>query len=143
MVCTTERVNSVNRKGNWPRPSATTDGQKVTVRLACIDAPETAQGVGGVEACATLRQLVDGEGLEICPQTTDRYGRTVAEVYSNGRNLSLELVRTGSAYVYRQYFSGCDANAYLEAEAQAKKWRQGVWRWGGGEVKPWEFKKGA
>jgi hypothetical protein len=50
--------------------------------------------------------------------------------------------RTGpdGAYAYRDYLGGCDANAYLDAEAQAERFRQGVWRWGN-EVKPWDFRK--
>ena len=54
--------------------------------------------------------------------------------------VSLEMVRLGMAYAYRQYLSGCDENAYLGAEAQAERGRQGVWRWGN-EVKPWDFRK--
>lgn len=100
-------------------------GESVTIRLACIDAPELAQGASG--AAAT--------------QTVDRYGRTVAEVYANGRNLNVEMVRRGKAYVYWQYLSGCDANdAYLKAESEAQRSRQGVWR-SGNEVKPWDFRR--
>ena len=46
----------------------------------------------------------------------------------------------GLAYAYRDYLGGCDANAYLDAEAQAERYRQGVWRWGN-ELKPWDFRK--
>ena len=46
----------------------------------------------------------------------------------------------GMAYAYRQYLSGCDESAYLGAEGQAERYRQGVWRWGN-EVKPWDFRK--
>lgn len=116
------------------------NGQKVTVRLACIDAPETAQGQSGTDATQVLKQLLSNGSLELRPQTIDKYGRTVAEVYAGGRNVNLELVRLGLAYAYRQYLSGCDGNAYLGAEAQAERGRQGVWRWGN-EVKPWEFRK--
>lgn len=115
-------------------------GQKVTIRMACIDAPETAQGESSTQATLVLKQLLSAGGLEIRPQTVDRYGRTVAEVYAGGRNVNLEMVRLGMAYAYRQYLSGCDENAYLGAEAQAERGRQGVWRWGN-EVKPWDFRK--
>jgi micrococcal nuclease len=116
------------------------NGQKVTIRLACIDAPETAQGQSGAVATQTLKQLLAAGPLEIKPQTVDRYGRTVAEVFSGGRNVNLEMVRMGAAYVYRQYLSGCDESAYLGAESQAERYRFGVWRWGN-EVKPWDFRK--
>lgn len=118
----------------------TSKGQKVTVRLACIDAPETAQGQSGTDATQRLSQLLSNGSLELRPQTIDKYGRTVAEVYAGGRNVNLELVRMGLAYAYRDYLSGCDANAYLDAESQAERFRQGVWRWGN-EVKPWDFRK--
>ena len=116
------------------------NGQKVTIRMACIDAPETAQGESGAQATLVLKQLLGSGPLEIRPQTVDRYGRTVAEVYAGGRNVNLEMVRLGMAYAYRQYLSGCDESAYLGAEAQAERGRQGVWRWGN-EVKPWDFRK--
>ena len=115
-------------------------GQKVTIRMACIDAPETAQGESGTQATLVLKQLLGTGPVEIRPQTVDRYGRTVAEVYAGGRNVNLEMVRLGMAYAYRQYLNGCDENAYLGAEAQAERSRQGVWRWGN-EVKPWDFRK--
>ena len=118
----------------------TAKGQKVTVRLACIDAPETAQGQSGTDATQMLKQLLANGSLELRPQTIDKYGRTVAEVYAGGRNVNLEMVRLGMAYAYRQYLSGCDENAYLGAEAQAERGRQGVWRWGN-EMKPWDFRK--
>ena len=115
------------------------NGQKETIPLACIDAPETAQGESGAQATLVLKQLLGAGPVEIRPQRVDRYGRTVAEVYAGGRNVNLEMVRLGMAYAYRQYLSGCDENAYLGAEAQAERGRQGVWRWGN-EVKPWDFR---
>lgn len=115
-------------------------GEPVTIRLACIDAPETAQGQSGAEATSFLGWLLSGGNLEVRPQTVDRYGRTVAEVYSGGRNVNLEMVRLGQAYAYRDYLRGCDENAYLSAESQAQQSRQGVWRWGN-EVKPWDFRR--
>ncbi len=118
----------------------TSGGQKVTIRMACIDAPETAQAQSGAEATNMLKWLLANHPLEIRPQTTNRYGHTVAEVYANGRNVNLEMVRIGTAYAYRHYLRGCDANAYLDAESQAERSRQGVWRWGN-EMKPWDFRK--
>lgn len=116
------------------------NGKAVTIRLACIDAPETAQGQAGADATTALRQLVGAGSLAIRPQAMDRYGRTVAEVYAGGRNVNLALVRSGAVFVYRQYLNGCDQDAYLEAESQAQRARQGVWRWGYLRP-PWEFRQ--
>lgn len=119
----------------------TSEGQRVTIRLACIDAPETAQGESGAAATQALKQMLAGRSLEIAPQTIDRYGRTVAEVYANGRNVNLKMVEVGAAYVYRQYLSGCNQDAYLSAEQQAGRNREGVWRSGGTEERPWDFRR--
>ena len=116
------------------------NGQKATIRLACIDAPERAQGEAGTQATAYLRQLLSAGGLEIQPHTVDRYGRTVAEVSAGGRNVNLEMVRGGWAYAYRQYLHGCDEAAYLGAESQAEQRHLGVWRWGDTQQRPWDFR---
>ena len=115
-------------------------GKALTVRLACIDAPETAQGMLGSIAREALHGLVGSAPLELRVQTRDRYGRTVAEVFAGGVNVGLEMVRRGDVFVYRQYLSGCDASTYLAAEAQAERSRAGVWRWGNVE-RPWDFRK--
>lgn len=115
-------------------------GHTVTVRLACIDAPETAQGESGSQATLHLKRMVAQGPLELRPQTVDRYGRIVAEVIADGRNVNLEMVRAGMAYAYRRYLSGCDKSAYLGAERLAEQRQLGVWRLGSSVQKPWDFR---
>ena len=83
--------------------------------------------------------LVPGS-LQLRPLTVDRYGRTVAEVLAGGRNVGLDMVRRGDAFVYHQYLQGCDENAYLAAEAHAQRFRQSAWRWEYVE-RPWHFRR--
>lgn len=116
-------------------------GQPITIRLACIDAPETAQRPHGAEATAALRKLLAAGSVQIRPQTVDRYGRTVAEVFAGGRNVNLEMVRIGAAFVYHQYLRDCDANAYKQAERQAQQSRRGVWMSAQGLERPWDFRR--
>jgi len=72
-----------------------------TLRLACIDAPETAQSPYGVAARRYLQQrLRIGQEVTIQPKTIDRYGRTVAEVISD-ININLVMVEDGQAYPLR------------------------------------------
>jgi micrococcal nuclease len=120
------------------------DGAKrVTIRLACIDAPEMSQKPYGMAARQQLQALAPvGSVVSIKVKTTDRYGRTVAEVYRNGRSVNLAMVSTGEAFAYRQYLSGCDQAAYLGAEAAAQRQRLGVWAVPGGIEKPWDFRRG-
>lgn len=117
-------------------------GRTLTVRLACIDAPETAQSPWGQQAREQLQQwLPIGSAVTLAVQTTDRYGRSVAEVISD-RNLNLALVETGRAFVYRQYLRRCDGARYLQAERQASERRLGVWQEKGGIQRPWDFRRG-
>ena len=111
-------------------------GQAVTVRLACIDAPETAQSPHGKQARSYLQQrLPVGREVSLEVKTTDRYGRSVAEVISD-ININLVLVEDGQAFAYRQYLSGCDAKEYLDAEYRASRRRYGVWQVEGGITRP-------
>ena len=117
-------------------------GKALTVRLACIDAPETAQTPYGLKSRQYLQQrLPIGREVSLNIKTTDRYGRSVAEVISES-NINLALVEDGQAFAYRQYLRGCDAKAYLEAEDRASPARIGVWQVPGGITRPWDFRRG-
>ena len=117
-------------------------GKAITVRLACIDAPETAQSPYGQQARRYLLQrLPIGREVSLDVKTTDRYGRSVAEVFS-GVNINLALVEDGQAFAYRQYLGGCNAKAYLDAEGRASRRRVGVWQVPGGITRPWDFRRG-
>ena len=117
-------------------------GRAITVRLACIDAPETAQSPYGAQSRRYLQQrLPVGQRVNLAIKTTDRYGRAVAEVIS-GVNINLALVEEGQAFAYRQYLRGCNAKEYLGAEARASKRRLGVWQVPGGITRPWVFRRG-
>ena len=114
-----------------------------TVRLACIDAPEMTQRPYGVESRQLLRQLLPiGSEVSLKQQTTDRYGRTVAEVFIGQNNINQYLISRGQSFVYRRYLSQCDASKYLLLERQAQKIGVGVWSVGAAGIqRPWDFRK--
>jgi endonuclease YncB( thermonuclease family) len=117
------------------------NGKAVTVRLACIDAPETAQSPYGQQSRRYLQQrLPVGSTVTLNEKTRDRYGRTVAEVISD-TNINLAMVEDGQAFPYRQYLGGCDAKEYLDAEYRASRRRYGVWQVLGGITRPWDFRR--
>ena len=119
-----------------------TGGRAITIRLACIDAPETAQSPWSRQSRAYLIQrLPRGREVSIQPHTTDRYGRTVAEVISD-ININLVMVEDGQAFAYRRYLSSCAAKEYLDAEYRASRHRYGVWQVEGGITRPWDFRRG-
>jgi len=116
-------------------------GKALTVRLACIDAPENSQTPYGLKSRQHLQQrLPIGNEVSLNIKTTDRYGRSVAEVFS-GVNINMALVEDGQAFAYRQYLGGCDAKSYLEAEERASRRRLGVWQVPGGITRPWDFRR--
>ncbi|WP_254217210.1 thermonuclease family protein [Synechococcus sp. CCY 9618] len=102
--------------------------QRITIRLACIDAPETAQRPYGQQAREALQRRLP-------------IGRTVAEVFSD-TNINLALVEAGLAFAYRRYLGPCDAGAYLGAEDRARRQGLGVWGVPGGLTRPWDFRRG-
>ncbi|MBD1848096.1 thermonuclease family protein [Cyanobacteria bacterium FACHB-63] len=102
----------------------------VTVRLACVDAPEMKQAPYGQQAANRLKQLLpQGKAVQLRSVTTDRYGRMVAEVYVDGQSINLTLVQEGQAVVYREYLNGCaeTKSQYLQAENVAKQKKLGFW----------------
>ena len=87
----------------------TSAGEKV--RLACIDTPELrgkrADPVPAKAARDYLRGLVVGEKVGLRRITTDRYGRTVGELYLNGSNVQQQLVASGHASIFWKYAHQC------------------------------------
>ena len=115
-------------------------GENVTIRLACIDSPELAQDFGqrAKEHLQTLLPI--DTPIAMRTVDTDRYGRTVAEIFSQGHNINLSLVESGHAVAYRQYLSNCDRQAYLNAEAIARENRLAFWSQPN-PVMPWDFRR--
>lgn len=116
-------------------------GRLLTIRMACIDAPEMAQKPYGARAREALQKLAPvGAEVTLEVQTTDRYGRSVAQVFRGGENLNLALVRQGAAFAFRKYLGQCQALRYLSAEGEAEFRRAGVWATPGGITRPWDWR---
>ena len=121
-------------------PSGT---NKTTVRLACIDAPETSQAPYGNDARQALQaELQIGTEVGLRPKATDRYGRTVAEVLRGNTNINQALVAAGAAFVYWQFIEGCDRETYSRLENEARLKSLGVWAVPGGIQRPWDYRRG-
>ena len=118
-------------------------GETVTVRLACIDAPELAQTPWGPAATERLRQLTPRDStIQFREADTDRYGRTVAEVYANGQNVNLQLVQEGYAVVFTQFLSSCPETGSALQAAEAEAQQQGLNFWSqSNPVMPWDYRR--
>lgn len=107
------------------------------LRLAGIDCPESDQPYGA-EATEATKVLALNIEVTVKPITTDRYGRTVAEVtLQDGRSLSHELVKVGACWWYRKYAPSDVELKRLEREARTQ--RLGLWATES-PVSPWEWR---
>ena len=113
-------------------------GQTVRVRLAGIDTPERGQP-WATQSKKALSARVFGKEVRVNEVATDRYGRTVGEVYADDVCVGCELVRDGHAWVYRHF---TDDPVLLELEAHARAARRGLWSLPENErVPPWEWRR--
>ena len=85
------------------------------IRLNCIDAPELRSTryklKEPIKARASrdfLRDLILGKEVVIKRKTTDRYGRTVAELEVDGVNVNELMVHEGFADVDQRYADQCE-----------------------------------
>jgi micrococcal nuclease len=113
-------------------------GAKVKVRVLSIDAPELAhngnKAACGSKAAATrLRSLLSGQKVTVTgdprSDAVDRYGRKLAYVELDGRDVGLQLVKEGLVEAW--YPSGEPEPerfaAYAEAQSVARQKRTGSW----------------
>ena len=115
--------------------------QRIKVRLACIDAPETSQSPYGMESRRALQGLLPiGSEVTLRTKAVDRYGRSVAEVLKGATNINQQQVASGNAFVYWQYINGCDRQTYSRLENDARLKRAGVWSVTDGIQRPWNYR---
>ena len=145
-LCITTSANAatVVSVGDGDTIRVSEGSRRLTIRLACIDAPETSQRPWGARSTAFLKQLTPvGSVVTLRVQTTDRYGRTVAELLNHRGNVNQLMVEAGQAFAYRRYLRQCDSQRYLQLENEAQRQGTGVWSVGpSGITRPWDYRKG-
>lgn len=112
------------------------DGAKVKIRMANIDAPEKDQTFG-MESRLSLLDMVQKKQVHIKSQAIDQYGRMVATVSIDGRNINEEQVKHGMAWEYSHFHS--DRN-YVALQKEAQQARRGLWTQSI-PLPPWEWRK--
>lgn len=119
--------------------------EKLKVRFSCIDAPELKQQLGR-DSRDYLRTLISSSGGKVGLNviTTDRYGRSVAEVWVQNDGtpelVQSKMVLAGMAYGYERYKSDCPSwDAVKASQEYAKSNKIGLWA--GNYQKPWEYRK--
>jgi endonuclease YncB( thermonuclease family) len=121
----------------------TPGNERVRVRLAAIDAPESGQAYGTV-ARRALAELVFQRNVMVEWSKRDNYGRVVGKVLLHGADVNLRMVELGLAWHYKAYAveqSAAERRRYAAAEAGARARRLGLWR-DPAPVAPWTFRHG-
>jgi micrococcal nuclease len=111
-------------------------GEGEEIRLSGVLAP----GAGGETALAgtedaardALTRALHDKTVSLTPveQSSDRYGRTLAQVFADGLWVQATLLRTGEVRAAPDLASAPCANALLAAEAEARDGRLANWRGG-------------
>ena len=113
------------------------NGKAEKIRLAGVDCPEKDQPFGQAAKRFTL-DLAAQKVVTVKVETTDRYGRTVAEVFlPDGQSLNRELVRAGYAWWYRHYSKDASLGT-LEKDARLAG--RGLWA-DSSPISPWEWRR--
>ena len=115
-------------------------GVAMDFRLADIDAPELDQPYGRA-AKQQLMALAVGKQLVLVPLDTDRYGRTVAQVWIGDTHVNAELVKRGAAWFYSEF---ARSPALYQVEQEARDAKRGLWALPlKDRIEPWEWRKRA
>lgn len=113
-------------------------GETIKVRFLLVDTPETKHPSKGVQPWGkeasnfTKAKLKKAKKIQLDFDKSgykgDKYGRKLAYVYVDGKDLNLELVRKGYARVAYIYAPNTTNKAkYLNAQAKAKKEKLRIW----------------
>lgn len=122
--------------------AVTAQNKQIKVRLAGIDAPERGQPFGKASKQA-LSDLAFDRDVILDGDKVDRYGRLVAKIEVDGRDINLEMVARGFAWWYRTYAAEQtpdDRKLYEAAESDARRARLSLWS-ESGPVPPWEWRR--
>ena len=122
-------------------------GLTLSVRLVGIDAPETSKrGNPGQPFSNRSRQMLYGlvyqKQIQLVSHGKDRFNRQLAQVFYEGKNINLEMIRHGLAEVYRGKLPGdLDAAAFIKAQENARSAMTGIWGLGGAYESPREWRR--
>ncbi len=124
-----------------------TDGDTIRIgderiRFSGIDAPEIKQTCiyqeiefkCGEFSKNLLIEKISNQQVSCIRESTDQYGRTLAECFVGKESLSSYLVREGYAFAYRKY-----SDKFIPDEEYAQSKGNGMWSMD--FMFPWDFRK--
>jgi len=126
------------------------DTPTIEIRMFGIDAPEISQlcerSDGSCYACGKrsekyLSGLLAHEEATYWFTGQSTYGRPVATIIADGRDVNLEMVRQGHAIVYERFLEDAEMKkVYLDAQKEAESKKRGIWQ--GAFIEPSVWRSG-
>ncbi len=114
----------------------TSDKTQHKIRLNDIDAPEKKQAFGN-KSKDNLAKYIAGKTVTVQYQKKDKYKRILGTIYYKNKDINLQQVKDGYAWVYKKYSNN---QTYYKAEKVARDKRVGLWA-DKNPLEPWEFRK--
>lgn len=114
----------------------TPDMEQVRLRLASIDAPERGQPFGNT-AKKFLSDLIFDQEIEYTVSDTDKYGRSIAFISINSKDVNAAMIQQGLAWHYLDY---SDDENLTRLESVARSEKRGLWS-DSRHVAPWDWRK--
>ena len=115
----------------------TADSTLLKIRIANIDCPERKQPFSN-QAKKFTSEAIFGKWVTLEVLSKDRYGRYIAHVFYDGKNLGNELVINGFAWHFVKYSNDVSLQ---ELEDLAKYKKAGLWA-DKHPIPPWNWRKG-
>lgn len=113
-----------------------TSNNQLKIRFSGIDAPERKQAFGE-KSRDYLASMIAGKTVEVKVKEKDKYGRYIGTVYSNNKDINLEMLKGGYAWHYSHYDN---QRSYQNAMNDAKARKLGLWR-DKNATAPWNFRR--
>ena len=111
---------------------------KLNIRLAYVDAPEFDQP-WGKESKDELWRLTDSDSLDFELIKYDKYDRVLAVVWSDNKNINLEMLKRGHAWLSIRWIPESKLEEYKKARDDARESGTGLWQsdW---PMPPWKWR---
>lgn len=118
-----------------------------SIRLCGIDSPEIGTSDQqsqplSREARSYLENLLNNREITLKNYGTDSYHRQLAEVFIDGNNINIEMIRQGLAEVYKgEPPKTLDLHFYLKEQEKARRAGKGIWKLGKSYKSPKQWRR--
>ncbi|MCT7523319.1 thermonuclease family protein [Aliarcobacter cryaerophilus] len=114
----------------------TSKNEKIKIRLNDIDAPEAKQAFGN-KSKENIKKFIYQKDVIVEYKKKDQYKRVLGTIYYQNRDINLQQVKDGYAWVYKKYSKN---PTYFKAEQEARSKKRGLWS-DRNPIEPWVFRK--